>query len=286
MDLHAALTMTHELEVPMKSMVLCAGLALCLFVSGCARDPSLEGDGAGLIIDGGGSSGDNSSPAGGDARSVADGGGSRGDHGGAVNGDGSPVGDQGAFLGDVSPGLVCDPSFGQTQACGGNLVGKWQYQSGCIADAAFDDLRASCSGVQISAVSCALAPGNAVTFFANGTFARQFSGSIFAKALFGQSCTKLGCAALQVALKLSLAKFPGSTISCAPMSGGCDCSVELKLASYSLGTFKTNGGVVTVTALGVDYPFYYCVRGNQVLYRGTEQNSVDQNVVYLLESAP
>jgi hypothetical protein len=194
--------------------------------------------------------------------------------------DKGPAGDKG--------NLTCDPSFGQAQACGGAVVGKWKYTAGCVADAAFDDLKTDCPGVQISGVAYNVGTNNTVTFVAGGSFTRVFTGSIVGKAAFGQACTKLGCTALQAAVKLAVAvKYPGSTIQCtANTASGCDCDVDLKVSTFAAGTYTTSSGVLTAKVVSVDHPYYYCIQGTRLVYHGTPQNTNDHNVTYVLELVP
>lgn len=188
---------------------------------------------------------------------------------------------------DGSP-KTCDPNFGQQQACGGTLSGtKWKYTEGCVADAAFDDLKKNCPGATVSNVAYAMPATNTLQFFANGNLVRVFNGSISGKASFPQACTGFGCPALQGVLVMALAKYPGSTVNCTAASGGgCDCDVMLKLFAFNGGTYTTSGSVVTVTAAGNQYPYHYCVSGSVLTYAGTAQNPNDRNVTYVLQQTP
>jgi hypothetical protein len=226
---------------------------------------------------------------------------------GPSQGDTGPAGDVGVqsdtvapgdngVTGDIGPGadtlqgdggLTCDPTFGQADACGGNLVGKWSYTTGCVADSAYDALKDNCPGVQISNVAISFTAASAITFYANGGLLQVFNGNITGKALFPQSCVKLGCNALQGVLKLAVGlKNPGSDVTCVAAGTGCDCDFNLKLVNFGGAKYTVSGGEVTVTgAGGGQWTYYYCVSGNELRYRGTDQND-DHHVTYVLVAAP
>jgi hypothetical protein len=132
-----------------------------------------------------------------------------------------------------------------------------------------------------------MATTNTLQFFANGNLLQVFDGTLSGQASFPpdvpQSCTRLGCQALQVALEQ---RFSGSTVSCtAGGGGGCDCDLTLKLFAFKSGTYTTAGGVVTVTA-GTQYPYHYCVSGSTLTYAGAQQNPADRHVTYVLQQLP
>lgn len=209
--------------------------------------------------------------------------GAPGDNG--VPGDTGPGAD--TLQGDGAP-LACDPSFGQADACGGNLVGKWKYTSGCVADSAYEPLKTNCPGVQISNVAVSFTAASALTFYANGGLIQVFNGNITGKALFPQTCVKVGCNALQGVLALAVGlKNPGSTVTCtAAAAGACDCDFNIKLVNFGGAKYTISGNEVTVTGAGGNqWTYYYCVSGNELRYRGTDQND-DHHVTYVLVAAP
>lgn len=182
----------------------------------------------------------------------------------------------------------CDPNFGQAQACGGALLGtQWQYQSGCVNEAAFDSLKTVCPTLQISQAAFSVNSATSKLYlFANNTAIQSFDAKITYRAFYPQSCAALGCPAVQAALDLAMALYPGSTASCLQAGGGgCACDVMLKATGLGGGSWSASGGVATVTAAGNPHPYHYCIEGKTLTLRGTTSNN-DQHVTYVLGSMP
>jgi len=134
-------------------------------------------------------------------------------------------------------------------ACGGNVVGTWDYTGGCI-DSLFAQIKQACPTAQINAMGTVK---GTLTFTAT-TVARNARADASATIVFPPVCTMgLTCTALAATLG------PGS--SCTGTTS-CTCNVTSSVVAVDGDTYTVNGG--KITAGGSDYEF--CVTGSTLHY--------------------
>lgn len=195
---------------------------------------------------------------------------------------GAPPADTGTGPQDSgAPPAVCGAEFTQKEACGGSLPGTWKYVAGCVEPSTWADLKKTCPGFTATKVKFAIDPKfNALTFTPGGKFTRAIKGTIAGTGHFPAVCTKLGCKVLESAIKLAA---PLTTVACVTVSaGGCSCTLSVPLAHVGAGSYTVTGGNITVTGGSKTLPYYFCVKGNQLRYRGTSANPDDRHVTFAL----
>jgi hypothetical protein len=200
---------------------------------------------------------------------------------GYVKDRGSTPADKGATPADTGAPGSCGSEFVPKDACGGSLVGTWKYVAGCVEPSTWAELKSKCPGFTATKVKFAIDPKfNALTFTPGGKFTRAIKGTIAGTGHFPATCAKLGCKVLESAIKLTA---PLATVTCAKASaGGCSCTLSVPLAHVGAGSYTTKGGDITVTGGAKTLPYFFCVKGNQLRYRGTTANSDDRHVTFML----
>jgi hypothetical protein len=146
-------------------------------------------------------------------------------------------------------------------ACGGNVVGTWNFTKACVTGAS-NPLAMSCPS---STYSVSESLGGSVTFTAT-TYTSTTSGTANESFTIPSSCLNgATCDQLQMGLQQPDA---GATGACTSSSGGCSCTVTATAPSTSEnGTYATSGNTITLTPAngGTSNPAQYCVQGNTLL---------------------
>lgn len=184
------------------------------------------------------------------------GGGGKGDGGGSSATDSGGVSSNPATL--QFPASC--PSF---SACGGDVVGSWDYASGCV-DNPFGNIDQSCPGLAVVDPKGSVA--GTITFTAT-TVVRRASGSFDATLAVPASCSEPagGCPAIEASLKG--AGF-ATSVCAAASAGGCSCSLTKTIAIDDSDTYTISGNTLT-TGGGGQYDF--CVSGSSLSYREASQ---------------
>jgi hypothetical protein len=171
--------------------------------------------------------------------------------------------------------------MGAGDACGGNAIGNWKYKGACTSVDLFATLK----------VLCPLATATSPVYNIGGTldisgsipvmsFTRALSFTASSNLLIPNSCVPTGCSALSAII---LGFIPsGSTATCSSSSAGCSCSVVANYGLAGSGTVTAVGGVASVTMGTSTYDYYYCVNGNQLIYKGVPATSSDNTFCYVL----
>lgn len=203
------------------------------------------------------------------------------DTGGATYDTGGTPADTGSPPKDTGAPATCGAEFTPKQACGGSLTGTWKYVAGCVEPSTWSELKKNCAGFTATKVKFAIDPKfNALTFTPGGKFTRAIKGTITGTGHFPATCAKLGCKVLEGVIKLAA---PLATVTCAKAgAGGCSCTLSVPLAHVGAGSYTVTGSDVTVTGGGKTLPYYFCVKGKQLRYRGTSANTDDRHVTFML----
>jgi hypothetical protein len=184
-------------------------------------------------------------------------------------------GDDGGGGGGGGGDTSCDPSFGQSQACGGALSGTWNYKSGCIADSFWDDARKACSS--LAASNTATTTSGTLTF-TGANYALSVQAVITGTLTLPATCVTAigGCSGIPTALKTY---YSSSTATCTASGSNCSCQVSVPFNKTDSGTFTTSGGIATLSGGEI---YYYCIQGSVARYRGTTAYTADNDITYVL----
>lgn len=191
---------------------------------------------------------------------------------GPVSGQDGPVsGPDSKATGDTT----CDPTFGQAQACGGDLEGKWTYVKGCVPKDTFDGIKKVCPGAVVSNESSSSA---GTLTFTKTTYVLDASVLVTTDFTLTAGCAALvkGCAKAASTIQLLV---PNSKVNCSDASSGCDCKITLTYTSKWLGKYSVANGI---NKLKTGQEYYYCVKGDVLRYRGVSANLSDKTVTYVL----
>jgi hypothetical protein len=178
-----------------------------------------------------------------------------GGDGGSSNGDGStmPGSDGGGNPngGPITFPAQC-PAF---TACGGNLVGTWDYSDGCVADP-FKDFKSACPALTVMDEKGTVK--GSVTF-TDKTVKRAGSVAYSATIVLPPSCVQ--------GVPCSTFNMKGATCT---GSGTCNCQVTGSDSIVDEDTYTVQGSKV-VTGGGNEYD--YCVMGSKLQYTETGANA-------------
>ncbi len=189
--------------------------------------------------------------------------------------DGPVTATDGAVPDSAKTETSCDPSFGQAEACGGDVAGKWNYVKACVPKDAFDGIKKACKGATVSNERAAAA--GSLTF-TKGAYVLDSSVVLNADFTIGGACLSLLKTCKKVANTVQLLVL-GSKVSCADTSGGCDCKFSMPWAAKWAGKYTAGGGK---TSLKTGQEYHYCVKGKVMRYRGVPANASDKTATYVL----
>lgn len=173
---------------------------------------------------------------------------------------------------------MCIPSFGASDACGGDPVGSWVYRSACTDLDLFAQVTAACPGASFS--NTAYAASGTLVLNGDNTFTRNVNTTVTTDFVLPVTCVIANCSTLAAAIDGQL----GGTTTCTPnAASGCDCSTSIPLTTNDSGTYTVNGSIATVTpTAGMPGDYYFCEDANVLKYRGTASNVSDSDFSYVL----
>lgn len=152
----------------------------------------------------------------------------------------------------------CNPTFGTSDACGGELSGSWQYRRACTDFDAEAALRDACPGARVTRTQ----PGVSGSLsFVSALWQHSGGWSHTVDATLPALCAAAvgGCDSIPTILRDNGA----SEASCSG-AGECACSVTWTGRHTAAGLVSTDDGIATLPS-GERYP--YCVDGDTLTYR-------------------
>jgi hypothetical protein len=150
-------------------------------------------------------------------------------------------------------GVDLPPTCPALTACGGTLIGTWDYRAACI-DNVVSKLKGSCAAAAIQNPTGTVK--GYVSFMGNNTVLRTLTSTVTATIVLPPSCTG-GASCSVVQSRLS----PSSV--CTGTGGTCSCIVTNENSISDSDTYSLNGNTL-VTGGGAQYDF--CVSGNTLSY--------------------
>lgn len=152
--------------------------------------------------------------------------------------------------------VTCNPTFGASDACGGDPIGTWALNTACVDtdDFAIDECPAAT--IEVTAISTS----GTLTVDAT-TWAYDVSGTVELAASVPASCAAIfeTCD--------NLGTFLEGT--CVDAGGGdCDCTGTQAIEQSNTGTYVTEGGVAVVN--DGEESWYFCAEGGQMSIREVE----------------
>ena len=201
---------------------------------------------------------------------------------GADAGDGNR--DGGAAEGGALEG--CDPSFGASDACGGDLVGDWRYAQVCIRRRALDPLLDACPLAVVGELVHSAEGG--WSFENDGSYRRRETLQVETTVVVPGICAALagGCQALPEVVSEA---FAGAAAVCTVDDTACDCRLSVTFINQQQGRYSLGDGTLTLEQVEVpdvgpvDLKFAYCVSGQVLRLHGLDSNLSDKDFTYVLE---
>lgn len=150
----------------------------------------------------------------------------------------------------------CPATF--TNACGGNVDGKWCYTDYCISDQVLmAPVVAACPTVTWSDFTGTV---NGSIAFDGGSVARDVHWTITGTVSFPAECNTSTCSSLETPLEAV-----GLTANCSNAGQGCSCVLADDDFDTGTGLVTFDGGTLSVGGpAGRSYD--YCVQGNALQY--------------------
>jgi hypothetical protein len=155
------------------------------------------------------------------------------------------------------------PNCLEVQPCGGDLVGRWLFSRGCVADASVftAEEQRSCPGAQASNVAYAVS--GSVTFNADLTYVEEGWESSFSLTVTSDlscsnaaSCAERGVSSSDPDGSFSTTTCSGSTV--------CACNSSLHSVMPASGTYVVTGTELELTGPNRTRNLSYCVVGSQL----------------------
>jgi hypothetical protein len=187
--------------------------------------------------------------------------------------------------GGGAPATTC----GNTQPCGGDVVGSWVPAGSCVTTASIQvrymsQLGDECPpGASVSIVD-ATSDWAAVssTFDADGNYAGTAAFSASVQISVPAAClVTRGCADLDAELQAMVSPDTGiASASCHDGAAACTCSVVQQQTSDSSGTYSVSGTTLTMLPTGGspnDMPF--CVRGSELHLINLDNAGIASDIV-------
>ncbi len=171
-------------------------------------------------------------------------------------GQAKPDGSTGGVTGTISFPDQCSA----LQACGGDVVGTWDYTAGCVENP-FTGLKSACPALTVTGLT-GTAHGT-LTFTAT-TVARNASATVAATISVPSSCAQPmgGCAGVQKQLTDA-----GLVATCAG-AGDCSCSVSRSDSMDDSNGYTASGTTIT---LSTGDKYEYCVSSGMLGYKAVNQ---------------
>jgi len=157
-------------------------------------------------------------------------------------------------LDGANVGGNCDSA---PDGCGGDLLGTWEFANTCGQDE-FPNPFADCDGSTFE-VEIVDQTGS-MTFEDDGSFAQMsMTSSTVTLSVTPDDCYGFNCAAFEAQLQGDNPDW-----SCEDNAPDCDCTLMGMETTDVMGTYETDGNVVTVTVDGTSADFDYCVAGDRL----------------------
>ena len=157
-------------------------------------------------------------------------------------------------LDGANVGGMCNSTPG---GCGGDLVGTWEFANTCGQDEIpnpFADCDGSTFDVQIDDQT------GSMTFGDDGSFAQMsMTSSTVTLSVTPDDCFGFNCAAFEAQLQGDNPDW-----ACEDNMPDCDCTLVQMGMTDVMGTYETDGNIVTVTVDDVSADFEYCVEGERL----------------------
>jgi hypothetical protein len=241
---------------------------------------SEAGEGAGGDDATGGDSGDDAT--GGDGGDDATGGDSGDDATGGSTGSAGAAGSTGDDSGGCTPGgtATCDPSFGPSDACGGDERGTWNVAQACTDGGLLDQIEAQCEGS--TATDNSEASGTLV--LDGTTFTRDVTINVSVELSIpeGNECLGsglIGCGTLGATLGALISDLSAACTD--DGSNGCTCTFEGTSQAENTGTYTVDraAGQLVIDPSGDAITYDYCIEEGILTARETVGQGFEDQVV-------
>jgi hypothetical protein len=158
-------------------------------------------------------------------------------------------------------------SCGKVAACGGNIVGTWNFVAGCASTSASAASNSACPNESIQ--STTVTASGSATFNSDLTYSVDVTESVSESLVVPMSCLTVGgmtisCDEIATVLAGALETDGGGpTTTCTSSGTDCDCNISLSgLSTHETGTYTLSGNSVVTTAGGTSGGGDYCVQGD------------------------
>lgn len=145
-----------------------------------------------------------------------------------------------------------------TAPCGGDLVGRWRFVSGC-----FDlDEAVVAPGCADVTSSSSVAVSGTLEFKADGTFLVDSKQEVTANVTIPNVCVDdLGSC--------------DTTAGCSSNGSSCSCTIPVDVpASAASGTYRVNGTTLTRTAASTSTTVQFCRAGDKLTFDGAVTGAI------------
>lgn len=181
---------------------------------------------------------------------------------------------------------VCQPDFGEADACGGDVSGSWTLQEVCTD---FDPAQAlndlGCTGAEFEVFEVS---GTGELVVSESNFARDLTYTVNGEGTIPGFCTLLsgGCQGMGEDVEAFFGDEAEVDVVCEDSEGGqgpqadCDCTIDGTYTQSASGTYSTDGGVITVSETETQY--YYCAdsSSNSLTLRAIDDQGVSAVELY------
>lgn len=171
--------------------------------------------------------------------------------GGATPRDGGPR--------DAGAGVpACDVTLDQSTACGGDIVGTWQFVGVCGRPDSVLEFEMTCPELVVTRE--AHTPSGRFVAHPDGTYVIDGEDNFDVDVVLPISCVEDigGCAAFAFAVMLAI----DGTATCETVADTCECNVVGREFERSDGTYTLDNGTFTAsTSEGKTHDYLYCVEG-------------------------
>jgi len=191
---------------------------------------------------------------------------------------GSPEQDAGVIF------SLCNPSFAEADACGGDLEGSWKYSEGCLDPSSIGMVSTACQGAVLRN-ELQVATGT-ITFTSTMSYHRILNDNYSVDIEVPASCVSFVGSCMGIESTIELFE-PRAQVNCLmSVGGGCDCSLEIKKRVNDRGQYElTSAGVVRMIpddSSMTQGDYHYCVDQGMLHYKGFSTDSADHSVSYVL----
>jgi hypothetical protein len=171
-------------------------------------------------------------------------------------------------------------------ACGGDVVGTWEYKEVCTGDID-QQIQQFCPSAMVTQTD---AFTGTVTFNGDMTYTRVLSGSATADAEIPSAClmTPLGTVECSQAGGLIEQFVDGATATCTEdmTTQICTCNIVLDVDEDNAGTYTLDGGTLTTDDGSAQREWFYCVEGSTFQAREKGQMAAEGFFTQVYEKMP